>query len=101
MVVIVSAALPIAEGVLVAILPLGVLGVGAKASGGSSKVLRDEVPMDKIAEVEFTKTTFESFVSSPVICLWAAGIFVVEAGGIFPKGFVLTLSKHIQIVCGV
>ncbi|CAL2266280.1 unnamed protein product [Prunus armeniaca] len=44
------------------------------------------VAMDEIAKVGFAKTTFESSVSSPVICLWAMGILMAEAGGILPKG---------------
>ncbi|CAL2255050.1 unnamed protein product [Prunus armeniaca] len=57
--------------------------------------------MHQVPEVGLSEATLESTEGGTIINIWAAGVFVAEPSCILPKGLVLTLSKHVQVVRGV
>ena len=54
--------------------------------------------MNQVAEVGLAEAALESAEGSAIVSVWAAGVFMAEPSCILPKGFVLSLPKHIQVV---
>ncbi|CAL2239188.1 unnamed protein product [Prunus armeniaca] len=75
----------------------GGVGVDTEADGGLAKVFRARV----VPKVGLAEATLESIEGSSIVSLYAARVLMAKLGCILPKGFILTLPKHVQVVCGV
>ncbi|CAL2264586.1 unnamed protein product [Prunus armeniaca] len=59
-----------------------------------------EVVLGWVPEVGLAEATLESIKGSTIVCLGATRVFVAEADCILPKGLILALPKHVQVLCG-